>query len=261
MWDLASVVLGDPSFDAVLGRTAEAVKRSVAGADEMSVTMADGTPFTVATTGSLACQVDESQYVAGYGPCLDAIRLGQTIVVHDQATETRWPAYSPAAVNAGVNSSVSVPLPVNEQFVGGLNVYSRTSHAFDAAAVRTVEDLAAYAGIMLNNAGLYFTASSRAEQMEEAMQSRASIEQAKGILMGSRNCGESEAFDLLVPALPTAGTKAAGCRRGTPRQDHHPRVASPHAMKRPAGPDPAGPRLRPGPDGYRSVTYPGGPHG
>jgi AmiR/NasT family two-component response regulator len=34
--------------------------------------------------------------------------------------------------------------------------------------------------------------------MQTAMQSRAVIEQAKGILMAQRCCGPEEAFDLLV---------------------------------------------------------------
>ena len=37
-----------------------------------------------------------------------------------------------------------------------------------------------------------------AEQLQTAMQSRAVIEQAKGILMGARRCKAEEAFDILV---------------------------------------------------------------
>jgi GAF domain-containing protein len=207
MWNLASVVLGDHSFEAVLSRTAEVIKESIPGADEVSVTMVNGRPYTAASTGPLAAQVDESQYEADYGPCLDAIRTGQTVLVVDQGTESRWPDYSPAAAEAGVRSSLSVPIPVNEQYVGGMNIYSRTAAAFDDAAVRTAQDLSAYAGIVLNNAGLYFNASSRVEQMEAAMVSRATIEQAKGILMGGRHCGESEAFDILVRLSQQSGRK------------------------------------------------------
>ena len=58
--------------------------------------------------------------------------------------------------------------------------------------------MAAYAGIVLNNVGLYFSATSRADQMAEAMRSRAVIEQAKGILMGQRQCNSDEAFSILV---------------------------------------------------------------
>ena len=51
---------------------------------------------------------------------------------------------------------------------------------------------------MLNNAGLYFTATTRADQLAESPRSRAVIDQAKGILMGTRRCTAEEAFDILV---------------------------------------------------------------
>lgn len=50
------------------------------------------------------------------------------------------------------------------------------------------QDLAAYAAIVLDNAGLYFAATTRADQLAEALRSRAVIDQAKGILMGARRC-------------------------------------------------------------------------
>jgi GAF domain-containing protein len=195
---LASIVLSDLSFDAVLERSANIAKRTVPGADEVSVTVQNGQPVTAAFTGVLALSVDESQYDAGYGPCLDAIRLGQTVTVDDQTTESRWPDYSPKAVEAGIGSSLSVPLKVDDRHGGAFNIYALRPHAFDAAAIMQAEELASYAAIVLNNAHLYFTAASRAEQMGEAMKSRAVIEQAKGILMGARNCNADEAFSLLV---------------------------------------------------------------
>lgn len=195
---LSNVVLSDGSFEDVLQRATMIIKRAVSGADEVSVTMQNGRPVTVAASGVLALEVDESQYQAGYGPCLDAIRLGQTILVTDQASESRWPAYSPRAVEAGVASSVSVPLPVDGAPVGAFNIYSRAADAFGTEAVNAIENFAAYAAVVLNNAGLYFSASARAEQMADAMQSRAVIEQAKGILMGTRHCDADEAFQALV---------------------------------------------------------------
>jgi GAF domain-containing protein len=196
--ELASLVQADLSFAAVLDRAAQIVKRVVAGADEVSVTVQNGRPATAAFTGQLALDVDESQYQAGYGPCLDAIRLGQMIMVDDQATEPRWPEYSPKAAEAGVGSSLSVPLSVDDRHGGAFNIYSLRTHAFDATAVEQAQELAGYAAIVLNNAHLYFTTASRAEQMAEAMKSRAVIEQAKGVLMGARHCNAEDAFTILV---------------------------------------------------------------
>src|SRR4051812_13700149 len=105
--DLASLVLGDNSFEAVLQRATLVAKRSIAGADEVSVTMTrDSSPTTVASSGELAESVDERQYAAGHGPCLDAMATGQTHLVRDLRQESRWPDYVPHAIEAGVASSL-----------------------------------------------------------------------------------------------------------------------------------------------------------
>ena len=196
--DLSGIVLGDHCFQAVLQRASEIAKRAMRGADEVSVTMKDGQPTTVASSGPLATEVDESQYAVSSGPCLQAIAEGEVVLVLDLATETRWPQYTPRAIATGVGSSLSIPLPGDGVYVGALNAYSRTANAFDGQAVKLGRDLAAYAAIVLNNAGLYFTATTRPEQLAEALQSRAVIDQAKGILMGARRCTAGEAFDILV---------------------------------------------------------------
>jgi hypothetical protein len=62
-------------------------------------------PVTVASSGERALRLDETQYGAGDGPCLSAIRNQVVVHVPDSAREPRWPAYSAAAVDAGVGSA------------------------------------------------------------------------------------------------------------------------------------------------------------
>jgi AmiR/NasT family two-component response regulator len=45
---------------------------------------------------------------------------------------------------------------------------------------------------------LYESTRTLAEQLQTAMESRAVIEQAKGVLMGQRRCTADEAFEILV---------------------------------------------------------------
>jgi AmiR/NasT family two-component response regulator len=51
--------------------------------------------------------------------------------------------------------------------------------------------------VALANAHLYDTQATLAQQLQAAMESRAVIEQAKGIVMGSRRCTAAEAFSIL----------------------------------------------------------------
>jgi transcriptional regulator with GAF, ATPase, and Fis domain len=198
--ELAGIVLGDSSFDAILDRAVVIAKRSIDGADSVSVTVqrTDG-PTTMASTGELAAMLDERQYELGHGPCLEAAADGHPVVVSDFSTEQRWPGYAPQVVAAGVRSSLSVPLTVDGQSIGAFNAYARAARTFDDDRLRqAAQEIAAYAGIVLNNADRFFLAADRVDQMMAVVQSRAVIEQAKGILMASRRCSAEEAFEILV---------------------------------------------------------------
>ncbi|MET7373270.1 GAF and ANTAR domain-containing protein [Micromonospora arida] len=196
--ELGRVRLDEVSLDDMLLRIAELAKASIPGTREVTVTLVRGrVGWTGAFTGELARQLDEWQYEEHRGPCLDASASGDTISVPDMATEERWPVWAGRARAAGVRSSLSIGLPIQGSVVGALNVYSDSVNAFDAPAITSAEGFGAYAAVALANAHLYENAATLAAQMQEAMRNRAVIEQAKGIIMGSRRCSSEEAFSLL----------------------------------------------------------------
>lgn len=206
--ELARIDFAGHDLPAVLGRVAELAKGALVRTGEVSVTLlrADR-PYTAASTGPVARELDETQYAHGHGPCLDAAVSGQLLHIPDMAVETRWPAYAPVAAARGVASSVSVGLPIQEAVLGALNLYETRAECFDAAALEVVADFAAYAAVAAANAQLYSDAASQARQMHEAMEHRAVIEQAKGIIMGDRRCGPEEAFDILRQLSNTSNRK------------------------------------------------------
>ena len=81
---------------------------------------------TVASSDALANAVDEVQYDAGQGPYLEALRTRTVIRVDDMADEQRWSSYRGPALHAGVRSSLSYPLVVDDRSVGAMNVYCTT---------------------------------------------------------------------------------------------------------------------------------------
>jgi GAF domain-containing protein len=118
--------------------------------------------------------------------------------VPEMAREDRWPQWAARARDLGVNSSLSIGLPVQDTVTGALNVYATTPEAFDDDAVVLGQTFAGYAAVALANAHLYDTTATLAQQMQAAMDSRAVIEQAKGIIMGERRCTAEEAFSILT---------------------------------------------------------------
>ncbi|MGI5525281.1 GAF and ANTAR domain-containing protein [Micromonospora sp. CA-259024] len=196
--ELGRIKLGEVGLDDVLQRVAELAKRVLPVPVEVSVTLVrGGTAHTAVFTNELAQDMDERQYAQGSGPCLEAATAGEVLAVPDLATEDRWPAWAERGRTAGVGSSVSIGLPMQEAVVGALNVYAGTPHAFDDDTVAVLETFAAYAAVALANAQLYDSTATLARQMQEAMANRAVIEQAKGIVMAERRCSPAEAFAIL----------------------------------------------------------------
>ncbi|RZS80155.1 GAF domain-containing protein [Motilibacter rhizosphaerae] len=207
--ELATTVLVDEPRDAVLARVTALAREAIGPAEDVSLTLLEGErAFTAAHTGQLALDADELQYERGAGPCMDAARAGVVLVVSDMATEERWPSYAPAAAAKGVGSSLSVPLPVQVSTIGGLNVYSTSTHAFDDPDVVALSQrVAQLAAVVIANATSYASALDQARQLSEAMASRAVIEQAKGIIMGARRCSADDAFAELARASQHANRK------------------------------------------------------
>jgi GAF domain-containing protein len=206
--ELGRIDLASTDLRGALQKVAELAKRAIPAAAEVSVTlMAAGVAGTAASTGALALALDERQYDAGYGPCLDAA-LHQTVnLIKDLAQEARWPAYVAGAREQGVGSSLSVGIPIREAVTGGLNIYALAAGSFDQDSVTAAQTFASYGAVALANAHLYEATAALAAQMGDAMASRAVIEQAKGIVMAQQNVGPAEAFEILARASQVGNRK------------------------------------------------------
>jgi GAF domain-containing protein len=205
---LGRIKLADTDLDGVLALIADLADRAVPGAAAVSVTLVrDTTAYTAAFTSELARKLDEVQYDAGYGPCLDASAANTTYSVPEVAGETRWPRWAAQAAEHGVGSSLAIGLPIQEAVSGALNIHAFEPRTFDDAAVVVAQTFAGYAAVALANAHLYGVTASLAQHLQAAMESRAFIEQAKGIIMGERHCTPDEAFRILAKVSQDSNRK------------------------------------------------------
>lgn len=200
--DLGRFVVSEAPLEQLMERIAGTAAELIEPVSAASVTFTKPQhhAWTVAATGQLATKLDEAQYELGHGPCMDAATGGSAVLIRDMRSDDRWPDYAPVAVEAGVHSSLSTPFPLQEHVLAALNLYSREVDAFTEEHVRTAVEVASTAAVAVANAVLYESASQLAAELEEAMRSRATIEQAKGIVMALSSVGPDEAFDLLVKA-------------------------------------------------------------
>jgi GAF domain-containing protein len=199
---LSRLQLADRLLSDVLGEVTRLAADHVPGAESTSITLVRGdTATTAAHHGDMALAADELQYEEGYGPCLDAGRAGVVLRIDDMRTETRWPSYVARVVDVGVRSSLSMPLPYQGTTIGALNSYSTRPAAFAAeASAEAAREVAEAVAVAVANADAHAQLGDHARNMELAMQSRAVIEQAKGVLMAQRHIDADAAFEMLREA-------------------------------------------------------------
>jgi GAF domain-containing protein len=196
---LGRIRLTDHSMRSLLAEVVHLVQRTLPGRTEASVSLLSGDgAFTAATSGQLAETLDAVQYDGGRGPCLEAAREGHPVEIADMRSDARWPGFAERAVADGCLSSLSLPLPVHEKVSGSINVYARDPAAFDDPSRAFALRFSSYAAVVAGNMLVYESALDRAQNLEAALQSRAVIDQAKGVLMERFKITPDEAFRVLV---------------------------------------------------------------
>jgi GAF domain-containing protein len=213
---LSQVVLADRELPDVLAEITGIAARGVPGAESVSTTLLRGDkPFTAAHSGELALLADELQYDEGYGPCMDAGRGGVVLRIDDMLSEQRWPRYVARVREHGVRSSLSVPLPYQGSSIGALNMYSTQPAGFASAeSLDAGLEVAEAIAVAVANADAHAQRFDQARTMRLAMESRAVIEQAKGVLMAQRHLTPEQAFEVLREASQRYNRKLRDIARG-----------------------------------------------
>lgn len=194
------LLLSHARVDALLQSVCSQVVSTVPGADMAGVTLlgeATGAPRTAAYTDRRVFSIDAHQYRSDEGPSLEAARSRQLVRARLSDTAARWPAFAAEVENIGVRSYLSAPLSVDTAQVGALNVYSWTDHGFtDTDEILVKVFVTAVESAMWNSRRAQ-EAQSELDGLREAMRTRATIEQAKGIVMAIRGVAAADAFEVL----------------------------------------------------------------
>jgi GAF domain-containing protein len=200
--DLAGLPLTDRPMSDVLTDIVQLATRGIPGAEAVSITLLRGdVPFTAAYSGDMALQADEMQYEQGYGPCMDAGRGGVVLRIDDMRTEQRWPDYAAQVLQHGVLSTLSIPLPIQKAVIGALDAYSTKPAAFaNPESLDAALAVAEVVAVAVADAYVHFNLAEEAANLRRAMESRATIEQAKGVLMAQRRIDADQAFEILREA-------------------------------------------------------------
>lgn len=204
---LSSLLESDDPLQKTLDTVAELSVRTLPGCDSAGVTLrSEGNYSTTAATDEFSLKMDRIQYEAGEGPCVEALETAEFRQIQAVSQELRWRDFCRRAQQDGFGSNLSFPLRINGS-VGVLNIYAKNERAFDDRTIEIGQIFARQVSIALRNAQMYVAARDLAKQLNEALETRDLIGQAKGILMERESISDEEAFAMLRTISQHANVK------------------------------------------------------
>ena len=198
MHELAHLLVSEESVETTLERIASLAARTIDDCDAAGVTLyLDGKYVTAAHTDERTLAVDNGQYERDEGPCLQAMRDQSVLRCDVEEAEERWPDFVADARANDVRSFLAAPLMVRGEAIGALNLYSSKPSGFTALDDVLVALFTGQAAVALANTRMYAEAVRLTNQLQEAITSRAVIDQAKGVLMAREGIDADTAFAWL----------------------------------------------------------------
>ena len=147
---------------------------------------------------STLAALEQAQVETQSGPCVTAFCEGRIVAVESLHTSVeRWPEYCAVAEREGIRAVASIPLHLEQWNVGALNLYSTSVRAWTERDLAAATVMANMATAYLINASVFDKQKRLAEQLQQALDSRIVIEQAKGVLANEHGISVDEAFEHL----------------------------------------------------------------
>jgi GAF domain-containing protein len=173
---------------------------AVLGLSGSGVTMADeaGRLRFVTAVSQASGELERNQEEQQAGPCRDAYDTGEVVRVCDVREEAaRWPEFSATARRLGVAGVAGIPMRLADQIIGALNLYSPEPRKWSGEDIAVAGVLADVATSYVVNASKLRQQEQLSEQLQEALESRVIIEQAKGITAQQNAVTVDAAYQLM----------------------------------------------------------------
>jgi len=168
------------------------------GATASGIMIADahGVLHVVAESSEQARLVGLFQIQNEEGPCLDSFRTGQP-VIHGDLGASPWPRFGPIAIDAGLRAVHAFPMRLRAEVVGTLNLFMTLGGGLSDVDVAAAQALAHAATITVLQDQSAHRSHQLTSQLQGALNSRVTIEQAKGALAERAKISPDEAFTRL----------------------------------------------------------------
>jgi ANTAR domain/GAF domain len=176
-------------------RCVEVLDVSAAG---IMLVAAEGDLRVIASSSDAMRIVELFELQSDEGPCVDCYRDG-TLIVNQNLAEAvdRWPRFAPVAMESGFRSAHALPMRLRGSVIGALNLFRAEVGELEPADVLAAQALADVATIAILQHRVGIEAHVLNTQLNEALNSRIMIEQAKGVIAERAGIDTDEAFARL----------------------------------------------------------------
>lgn len=152
----------------------------------------------VVSTDERTRLVETIQLSAESGPCIDSFRNARVVSVPDiRLAPDTWEPFRTAALDGGFASVHAIPMRLRDTTIGSLNLLRTEIGELNRHDLRAAQALADVATIGILHERTLRASDVMRQQLQAALNSRVTIEQAKGVLAHRNDSTPEEAFVLL----------------------------------------------------------------
>ena len=168
------------------------------GAAGLMLVAPDGDLRVMASSSETMRVLELFELQAQEGPCLDCYRTGEPVVNQDLAeVDGRWPRFAAEALAAGFHSVHALPMRLRGTVLGALNLFHVESGRMRDSDVNAAQALADVATIAVLQHRAALEAHVLNEQLNNALNTRIVIEQAKGMVAEREGLDMEQSFIAL----------------------------------------------------------------
>ena len=149
----------------------------------------------LASTSEQTRLLELLQIQSNAGPCLQAYRSGQQVLVGDLRADTaRWPEFAARADSDGFRAAFAIPLRLRTERIGAMNLFRTQPRMMSESDLLVAQALADVATIGILHQRVMLHGALVNAQLQTALNSRIIIEQAKGVLSERAGLDMDQAF-------------------------------------------------------------------
>ncbi len=219
--EAAELFGADASSTKSLHQLAELLARRVPACSGAAVTLwRDGAPMASSASHPDLAALTALQLESQRGPTVEAARSGEPNGCADTLEGDRWPEFTAAALAKGVRCCVTLVYQPGPGTTLTLTLYGVRPRSLTPEQVPLASLLAAFGSATLASTARFDDAQRTTWQLREAVDARAVVDQAKGILMHATGCDADQAFDRLRRVSQTQHIKLTDLARRVVETGH-----------------------------------------